>query len=123
MIGFVHHWQVEVTFHEVRTHLGVETQRQWVDLAILRITPALLGLFSLATLLADVHARHKKLCIQRTAWYDKKLPTFSDALATIRQEFWVNIFFRISHSPGEIQNWPFLPSSPSIWALFEPING
>jgi len=34
---------VEVTFHEVRTHLGVETQRQWADLAILRITPALLG--------------------------------------------------------------------------------
>ena len=37
-------WPVEVTFHEVRTHLGVETQRQWSDLAILRTTPALLGL-------------------------------------------------------------------------------
>jgi hypothetical protein len=24
---FVRRWQVEVTFHEVRTHLGVETQR------------------------------------------------------------------------------------------------
>jgi hypothetical protein len=36
---FVRRWQVEVTFHEVRTHLGVETQRQWTDLAILRITP------------------------------------------------------------------------------------
>src|SRR5215469_17382581 len=32
----------EVTFHEVRAHLGVETQRQWSDLAILRITPVLL---------------------------------------------------------------------------------
>src|SRR5512134_1648921 len=39
---FVRRWQVEVTFHEVRTHLGVETQRQWADLAIWRITPALL---------------------------------------------------------------------------------
>lgn len=120
---FVRRWQVEVTFHEVRAHLGVETQRQWADLAILRITPALLGLFSLVTLLADVHARHKKLCIQRTAWYDKKLPTFSDALATVRQEFWANIFFRTSHSLGEMQNWPFLPSSPSILTLFEPLNG
>lgn len=120
---FVRRWQVEVTFHEVRTHLGVETQRQWADLAILRITPALLGLFSLVTLLADVHARHKKLCIQRTAWYDKKLPTFSDALSTVRQEFWANAFFRTSQLPGEIQNWPFLPSNPSILALFEPING
>jgi len=42
---FVRRWQVEVTFHEVRTHLGVETQRQWADLSILRSTPALLGLF------------------------------------------------------------------------------
>ena len=49
---FVLRWQVEVTFHEVRSHLGVETQRQWSDLAILRTTPALLGLFSLVTIFA-----------------------------------------------------------------------
>ena len=35
---FVLRWTVEVTFHEVRAHLGVETQRQWADLAILRTT-------------------------------------------------------------------------------------
>ena len=28
---FVSRWQVEVTFEEVRAHLGVETQRQWSD--------------------------------------------------------------------------------------------
>jgi hypothetical protein len=33
---FVLRWQLEVTDHEVRAHLGVETQRQWSDLAILR---------------------------------------------------------------------------------------
>lgn len=44
---FVMRWRVEVTFHEVRTHLGVETQRQWSDLAIAHTTPILLGLFSL----------------------------------------------------------------------------
>jgi hypothetical protein len=43
---FVRRWQVEVTFHEVRAHLGVETQRQWADQAIARTTPGLLGLFS-----------------------------------------------------------------------------
>ena len=31
---FVLRWQLEVIFQEVRTHLGVETQRQWSDLAI-----------------------------------------------------------------------------------------
>jgi hypothetical protein len=30
-------------------HLGIETQRQWSDLAILRTTLALLGLFTLIT--------------------------------------------------------------------------
>src|SRR3954466_10046929 len=48
---FVQRWQVEVTFREVRDHLGVETQRQWSDQAIARTTPCLLGLFSIVTLL------------------------------------------------------------------------
>ena len=38
-------WGLEVTFEEARAHLGLETQRQWSDLAIQRTTPALLGLF------------------------------------------------------------------------------
>ncbi|MCG8362768.1 MAG: hypothetical protein MJA27_05470, partial [Pseudanabaenales cyanobacterium] len=46
---FRRRWQVEVTFEEVRTHLGVETQRQWSDKAILRTTPALFALFSIVT--------------------------------------------------------------------------
>jgi hypothetical protein len=50
---FVMRWSVGVTFHEVRTHLGGETQRQWSDLAILRTTPSLLGLFSLITIFAQ----------------------------------------------------------------------
>ena len=50
-------WQLEVTFREVRAHLGVETQRQWSDLAIARTTPALLGLFSLVTLLTQQRVR------------------------------------------------------------------
>jgi len=42
-------WSVEVTFEEGRAHLGLETQRQWSDLAIARSTPVLLALFSLVT--------------------------------------------------------------------------
>ncbi|WP_217362795.1 transposase [Roseicella sp. DB1501] len=50
---FIQRWQLEVTFREVRDHLGVETQRQWSDKAIARTTPCLLGLFSIVTLLAS----------------------------------------------------------------------
>jgi hypothetical protein len=39
---FISRWQVEVTFEETRAHLGVETQRQWSDLAILSSTLSIL---------------------------------------------------------------------------------
>ena len=55
---YAQRWALEVTFAQVRAHLGVETQRQWTDLAIARTTPVLLGLFSLVNLLAArLHAR------------------------------------------------------------------
>ena len=93
---FVLRWQLEVTFHEVRTHLGVETQRQWSDLAIRRTTPALLGLFSLVTLLAHQHAQRRKLPMRQTAWYHKTQPTFSDALALVRSQIWQHECFRMT---------------------------
>lgn len=40
------------TPQETRTHLGVETQRQWLNLAIARSALSLLGLFSLITFAA-----------------------------------------------------------------------
>ena len=70
-----------MTFQETRTHLGVETQRQWSDLAIARTTPVLLGLFSIVTLLAHRLARRGTLPVPQTAWYAKQKPTFSDAIA------------------------------------------
>jgi DDE superfamily endonuclease len=47
---FMHRWCLETTFEESRAHLGIETQRQWSDLAIDRTTPLLFGLYSLVTL-------------------------------------------------------------------------
>ena len=93
---FALRWQTEVTYHEVREHLGVETQRQWSDLAILRTTPALLGLFSLVTLMAHQHAQRRKLPIRQTAWYHKTQPTFSDALALVRRQIWQHECFRMA---------------------------
>jgi hypothetical protein len=85
---FVLRWQVEVTFEESRRHLGVETQRQWSDLAILRTTPALLGLFSLVTLLVHRLLQGKQLPTRQAAWYQKAAPSFSDALAFLRLQLW-----------------------------------
>ena len=57
-------------FQEVRTHLGVETQRQWSDLVIARTTPALLGLFSWTTLAAHALQKQHSMTQRRAAWYD-----------------------------------------------------
>jgi hypothetical protein len=93
---FVRRWSIEVTFAEVRRHLGVETQRQWSDPAIARTTPALLGLFSLIALWAhDLY--ETQMPAPRTArWYPKPLPTFSDALAAVRRELWAGHSFETS---------------------------
>jgi hypothetical protein len=103
---FVRRWSMEVTFAEVRRHLGVETQRQWSDPAIARTTPDLLGLFSLITLWAqDLHGRTTPPP-RSASWYSKPLPTFSDALALIRRELWANHDFRISAATAEIVQIP-----------------
>jgi DDE superfamily endonuclease len=93
---FVRRWSIEVTFAEVRRHLGVETQRQWADPAIARTTPVLLALFSLVTLWASDLQRERRLMARTASWYPKKLPTFGDALAAVRAEIWRGQGFRRS---------------------------
>src|SRR3954451_2010489 len=71
---FIQRWQVETTFQETRAHLGVETQRQWSDLAIARTTPCLLGLFSLVTLLAAQLSPKARGAVMSAAWYQNAAP-------------------------------------------------
>ena len=101
---FVLRWQLEVTFQEARAHLGVETQRQWSDLAILRTTPALLGLFTLVTVFAHQLLAGRDLPIRQAAWYVKEAPTFSDTLAFVRRHLWpVTLFPTSSAQPDLVQ--------------------
>ena len=104
--AFVQRWQVEVTFHEVRTHLGVETQRQWADLAIARTTPTLLGLFSVVTLLAHSLSAHQSIAPRQAAWYAKSMPTFADALALVRSHVWRHTHFSLSHKDYDLIQIP-----------------
>ena len=93
---FVQRWQLEVTFREVRDHLGVETQRQWSDKAIARTTPCLLGLFSIVTLLASRLDCRARVQISTSAWYHKHRPTFADTLAAVRRAIWSEQGFALS---------------------------
>ena len=90
---FVLRWQLETTYAEVRAHLGVESQRQWSNLAIARTTPCLLALFSLVTLLASDLHQGGKLPLRQSAWYRKPQLTFSDTIAAVRQQLWTSSLF------------------------------
>lgn len=103
---FVQRWQLEVTFREVRDHLGVETQRQWSDKAIARTTPCLLGLFSIITLLASCLNSRAQLRVSASAWYHKQRPTFADSLAAVRREIWSEQGFAVSRQSVDAAKLP-----------------
>ena len=103
---FVQRWPVEVTFEEVRAHLGVETQRQWADKAIARTTPVLMGLFSIVTLIANRLQSSRGVPVRVSAWYTKPQPTFSDALAWVCARWWQHQSFSMSVETTEVVKIP-----------------
>jgi DDE superfamily endonuclease len=103
---FVCRWQLEVTFEEARAHLGLESQRQWSDRAILRTTPALLGLFSLVCLWAHDLFAAQAFTPRRAVWYPKTHLTFSDAIAAVRREIWQHQITYTSRSPDQHMTIP-----------------
>jgi hypothetical protein len=100
--SFIKRWTIEVTFEESRAHLGVETQRQWSDLAIERSTPCLLGMFSLVALFCQALYPDGNVPVQRTAWYQKREATFSDVLAQVRRQLWGNFTFQTSPTNPDV---------------------
>lgn len=100
--SFIKRWTIEVTFEESRAHLGMETQRQWSDLAIERSTPCLLGMFSLVALFGQALHPDGQMPVQRTAWYHKTEATFSDVLAQVRRHLWGNFTFQTSPQDPDV---------------------
>jgi DDE superfamily endonuclease len=81
-------WSVETTFQEARALLGLETQRQWSELAIVRTTPCLLGLFSLVVLLTHRLQPDGQVPLMTASWYEKAEATFSDCMVLVRKHLW-----------------------------------
>jgi hypothetical protein len=106
---FLQRWNMEVTFEEIRAHLGLETQRHWSKRAIGRTTPCLFGLFSLAVLMAKTRHPHA-LPVQQSRWYQKEEATFSDVLAAVRLHLWSAM--NNTHSP---QNEPMCLIPSALW--------
>lgn len=73
----IQRWSIEVTFEESRAHMGIESQRQWSDLAIERSTPCLFGLYSVVIVLGSVLHSTGDMPFQATAWYPKQQATLA----------------------------------------------
>jgi hypothetical protein len=85
-------WSIEVTFQEVRTHLGFNTPRNWSKKSVLRTAPCLLGLFSVVSLIFHRHTRGRSVRPQAFAWYAKTQVSFGDAMACVRRLCWSEVF-------------------------------
>jgi DDE superfamily endonuclease len=103
---FVRRWTMEVTFEEARAHLGMETQRQWNKRAIARTTPALLSLYTIITLTAQLLIEKGVTCVRSTAWYRKTRPTFADAIALVRRQLWEHLHFSTSQQETDMIKIP-----------------
>ena len=105
-------WSLEVTFEEGRAHLGIETQRQWSDLAIERTTPLLFGLYSLVALFGQALHPDGKITIAQAAWYHKEAATFTDVLALVRRHLWGHGTFPTSPTNPDVV---LVPRSTLEW--------
>jgi hypothetical protein len=81
-------WSIEVTFQEVREHLGFETTKQHSSKSVLRTGPCLLSCYSIVALIYAKIAEHGKPLIHSTPTYTKTEATFSDALYVLRRRLW-----------------------------------
>jgi hypothetical protein len=95
---FCGRWSIEVTFEEVRAHLGFETTRHWCRQSVLRVAPCLLALFTVVSLIYAEIARRRDVKVHRTPCYRKAEPTFADALAAVRRLLWEQVI--LPHLPG-----------------------
>ncbi len=99
---FMKRWSLETAFEEGRAYLGLETQRQWSDLAIERTTPCLFGLYSLMTLFGQALHPDGSIPVAQAAWYRKQAATFRDVLAAVRRYLWGNFSFPTSASDPDV---------------------
>ena len=79
-------WNIETTFQEARSALGLETTRGRCKNTVLRAGPCLLGLYSVVAIL--FHALPASKRTGAVTWPGKATVTFSDALCAVRRWLW-----------------------------------
>lgn len=84
----------------------MQTQQQWSDRAIAWTTSAILGLYSVVTLLAHQLLISQAITIRRAAWYRKDCATFSDTIALVRRWLWHADNLALCQKPPDLLEIP-----------------
>lgn len=111
-------WNLETTFQELRSCLGLETTRGWCRATVLRVAPCLFGLYTAVAVLYGALPETKRSGAVR--WPGKATVTFSDALAAVRCWLWADAVFaqaggaeRIAKLPPPIRDLIFSALAPA----------
>jgi DDE superfamily endonuclease len=88
-------WNIETTFQEARSYLGLETTRGRSRNTVLRAEPCLLALYTLVVwLYTELPVRYPRVRV--VTWLGKSEVTFSDAITAVRRYVWVEGVFALS---------------------------
>jgi hypothetical protein len=97
-------WNLETTFQECRSGLGLETTRGWGRSTVLRAAPCLFGLYAVVALLYDALPGEKR--VGAIPWPGKTGITFSDALTAVRRWIWAESVLEQADPHGEVAKLP-----------------
>jgi hypothetical protein len=97
-------WNIETTFQECRSQLGLETTRGWCRATVLRGAPCLLGLYSVVALLFTSLPESKRT--GSVAWPGKVGVTFSDAVRSVRRWLWAEAVFPQAGTDTDLAKLP-----------------
>jgi Transposase DDE domain len=102
---YTRRWNLETTFEEMRSYIGLETTRGRKQETVLRVEPCLFGLYSVV---ACLYQQLPALWTEGVGvkWPGKKEVTFSDAITAVRRWLWVEGVFRQGEDPGAFEKLP-----------------
>jgi hypothetical protein len=91
-------WIIEITFQELRSHLGLETTRGCSRMTVLRMAPCLMILCTIVVLFYDRLQQQRKANQLRIMWEFKHYTAFYDMIAKVRCHSWLEW---VIHRPRE----------------------
>jgi hypothetical protein len=90
--AYAERWNIETTFAEMRSYLGLETTRGRCQKTVLRAEPCLFGLYGVVTLLYEQLPEEAR-AEPGVRWEGKATMTFSDAITAVRRRLWASRAF------------------------------